>query len=59
MRHMPVPFDIMLENLFDQSHVPFAHSGVAGNRYVSICASPVVSIVLWQAAALAKVMQSA
>lgn len=31
-RDFPVPYDIMVENLGDQSHVPFAHHGVAGNR---------------------------
>ena len=31
-RDFPIPYDIMVENLGDQSHVPFAHHGVAGNR---------------------------
>ncbi|KAK9814616.1 hypothetical protein WJX72_008759 [[Myrmecia] bisecta] len=32
MRDMPVAYDVMLENLSDQSHVPFAHHGVANRR---------------------------
>lgn len=32
-RDFPVPYDIVVENIGDQSHVPFAHHGVAGNRY--------------------------
>ena len=31
-RDFPVPYDIVVENIGDQSHVPFAHHGVAGNR---------------------------
>ena len=32
-RDFPVPYDIVVENIGDQSHVPFAHHGVAGSRY--------------------------
>ena len=32
VRDFPVPFDVMTENIADQSHVPFAHHGVANNR---------------------------
>ncbi|KAK9792055.1 hypothetical protein WJX73_008202 [Symbiochloris irregularis] len=32
VRDMPIPFDILAENISDQSHVPFGHHGVAGNR---------------------------
>ncbi|KAK9814221.1 hypothetical protein WJX72_002503 [[Myrmecia] bisecta] len=32
VRDMPVPFHVMMENISDQSHVPFAHHGVANNR---------------------------
>lgn len=31
-RDFPVPYDIVVENIGDQSHVPFAHHGVAGSR---------------------------
>lgn len=31
-RDFPVPYDILVENISDQSHVPFAHHGVAGQR---------------------------
>ncbi len=29
---MPVSYDILLENIMDPSHVPFAHHGIQGNR---------------------------
>jgi len=32
VRDFPVPFNIMVENLMDQSHVPFAHTNVASKR---------------------------
>ena len=32
VRDMPLPFDILVENIHDQSHVPFAHHGVASSR---------------------------
>jgi phenylpropionate dioxygenase-like ring-hydroxylating dioxygenase large terminal subunit len=31
-RDFPVPYDVMVENVLDQSHVPFAHTGVASAR---------------------------
>eukprot|EP00884_Botryococcus_braunii_P002002 jgi/Botrbrau1/11802/Bobra.0224s0008.2 len=32
VRDFPVAYDIMVENISDQSHVPFAHHGVGGSR---------------------------
>ena len=39
-RDFPVPYDIVVENIGDQSHVPFAHHGVAGSRYGHIWCDP-------------------
>ena len=33
MRELPYGFEILLENLVDPAHVPFAHSGIIGDRY--------------------------
>ena len=38
-RDFPVPYDIVVENIGDQSHVPFAHHGVAGNRWATYLTS--------------------
>ena len=32
MRELPYGFDVLLENLVDPSHVPFAHHGVIADR---------------------------
>ena len=32
VRDVPGSFEFWMENMMDQSHVAFAHSGIAGNR---------------------------
>ena len=46
VRDFPVAYDILFENISDQSHVPFAHNGVAYKRCLSaFCPTPGIDAV--------------
>ena len=36
VRDVPASFEFWMENMMDQSHVAYSHSGVAGNRSAHI-----------------------
>jgi pheophorbide a oxygenase len=43
-RDLYYDFEMLVENFLDPAHVPFAHHGVIGDRFVTACGSSVLSV---------------